>query len=678
MAHDDDQFELKLGRMRSSKARSSTRSLQSQIIARVGRAGGDVRRVGGKAAPAKPSGRFNARGRGARLASGFSDSSGWSVDPISRQRVRARRVMVKARVVKLTGAKAAGGAAAHLRYLQRDGVTREGEQGRFYSTFSDEADGKAFLERGAGDRHQFRFIVSPEDGAAFDKLRPFTRELMARMEQDLGTTLDWVAVDHFDTGHPHTHVLVRGATEDGKTLNIAGNYIGHGIRGRASEIMTRWTGPQSELEVRDQLSRELNAERLTKLDRDLLGRAEDGLVDLRQPAGWDGDGSYQQLLVGRARQLERMGLAEREGRLSWRLAPDFETTLRDLGRRGDIIRTMHRALTEAKLDRRPELYAIDPGEAGAAPIVGRVVHRGAADDYHDRRFLIVDGLDGRTHYVELGSSNQPAPVGNVVRIETARPEVRSADRAVDEVARANRGRYSADLHHRHDPSASDEFVQAHVRRLEALRHAGRNVERREDGRWTVPTNYLDEALEHERNAARAAPVRIQLLASQPLEQEAIAQAPSWLDRQLRGEDEVEAAKHGYGADVRRGLARRLQWLVEQGFAEQQGDQVQFRGDMDQRLRQRELRAAAAQLSSELKLDFVEPIAGERISGTVRRRVNLSSGSFAVVENGREFSLVPWRPVLERQLGREVSGIMRDKGSISWTIGRGREGPEIGM
>jgi hypothetical protein len=204
------------------------------------------------------------------------------------------------------------------------------------------------------------------------------------------------------------------------------------------------------------------------------------------------------------------------------------------------------------------------------------------------------------------------------------------------------------------------------------------VERREDGSWAVPADYLDQALEHERRAARAAPVRIQLLGSQALEQEAVAQAPSWLDRQLRGEDEVEAAKHSYGADMERALARRLQWLVEQGFAERQGEQVHFRGDMDQRLRQRELRAAAAQLSSELKLDFVEPVAGERISGTVRRRVNLSSGSFAVVENGREFSLVPWRPVLERQLGREVSGIMRDRDSISWTIGRGREGPEIGM
>jgi hypothetical protein len=373
-----------------------------------------------------------------------------------------------------------------------------------------------------------------------------------------------------------------------------------------------------------------------------------------------------------------MGLAEREGRFSWRLGPDLEKTLADLGRRGDIIRTMHRALTEAKLERRPELYAIYRREADAPAVVGRVLYRGAADDHHNRRFLIVDGIDGRTHYVESGSGNQPAPIGSVVRIEGAHPEVRPADRVIDEVARSYGGRYSPVLHRVREPMASDEFVQAHVRRLEALRRAGRNVERRDDGSWTVPADYLDQALEHERTAVSAAPVRIQLMGTQPLEQEATAQAPSWLDRQLRGEDAGKAAKHGYGADVRRALARRLQWLVEQGFADRQGDQVQFRGDMDQRLRQRELRAAAAQLSSELKLDFVEPVAGERISGTVRRRVNLSSGSFAVVENGREFSLVPWRPVLERQLGREVSGIMRDKGSISWTIGRGRQGPEIGL
>lgn len=593
-------------------------------------------------------------------------------------RVRARRVMVKARVVKLTGAKAADGAAAHLRYLQRDGVTRAGERGRFYSTFSDDADGKAFLKRGAGDRHQFRFIVSPEDGASFDTLKSFTRELVANMEQDLGTTLDWVAVDHFDTGHPHTHLLVRGATEDGKVLNIAGDYIARGIRGRASEIMTRWLGPQSELEVREQLEREIGAERLTKLDRDILVRADDHIVDLRQPAQWDGDGSYQELLISRARELERMGLAEREGPLAWRIAPTMEATLTDLDRRGDIIRMMHRAMTAAKLDRRPELYVIDRAEADAAPVVGRVVHRGAADDHHDRRFLVIDGVDGRTHYVEIGKGADETPIGSMVRVEAVRPELRKADRTIEEIARANGGIYSPDIHLAHDHSATDEYAQAHVRRLEALRRSGVSVEREADGSWTVPSDYRGQALEHEDRTARAAPVRIQVLAVQTLQQESTAYAPSWLDRQLRGEDPLDIAKYGYGAEVGRAMYRRLQWLLEQGLAEQQGDQILYRSDMDQRLRSAELRSAAARLSKDLGLDFAEPVPGERISGVCRRRINLNSGSFAVVENSREFTLVPWRPVLERQLGLEVSGVMRGSGSISWTFGRERQGPEIGM
>jgi type IV secretory pathway VirD2 relaxase len=679
MADEDNRFEPRLGPPGKGNGRAGRqRSLQSLLIGRIARGGRDWRSASFSSRSGRQSGRFNARGRGAKLSRSVPSSSGWSVDRTSGMRVRARRVMVKARVVKLAGTKAAGAAQAHLRYLQRDGVSREGEQGRFYSSFSDDVDGKAFLERGSGDRHQFRFIVSPEDGASFDTLHSFTRELVAKMEQDLGTTLDWVAVDHFDTGHPHTHLLVRGATEDGKVLNIAGDYIARGIRGRASEIMTRWLGPQSELEVREQLEREIGAERLTKLDRDILARADEYVVDLRQPARWDEDGSYQQLLIGRARELERMGLADREGPLTWRLSPAMEDTLTDLGRRGDIIRTMHQVMTATKLNRRPELYVIDRAEADSTPVVGKVVHRGAADDHHDRRYLVVDGIDGRTHYVEVGRGADETPAGCVVRIERRQAEIRQSDLTIEQIARTNGGVYSAETHLSHDRSATDEYVQAHVRRLEALRRAGAGVERQADGSWSVPSDYLDQALQHEQRSARAAPVRIQMLAMQALEQEATSNAPSWLDRQLLGEDPAEIARHGFGAEVRQAMIRRQQWLIEQGLAEPQGDAILYRSDMDQRLRRAELRSAAARLSRDLELDFAEPVPGERISGVCRRRINLNSGSFAVVANSREFTLVPWRPLLKRQLGREISGIMRNSGSISWTLGRERQGPEIGM
>jgi type IV secretory pathway VirD2 relaxase len=98
-------------------------------------------------------------------------------------------------------------------------------------------------------------------------LRGFTRDLMRQVENDLETRLDWIAIDHYNTGHPHTHIIVRGVLEGGGILNIAGDYIAHGIRHRASELVTLELGHQSELELQAKLKTEVEAERWTRLDR---------------------------------------------------------------------------------------------------------------------------------------------------------------------------------------------------------------------------------------------------------------------------------------------------------------------------------------------------------------------------------------------------------------------------
>ncbi len=264
-----------IGERVSSRAlgRSSPRSRGSSR-----RPAGNPNRIGHAAG--KGGGRFNARGRGGKIVKTFPrDSGGWSREE-GGALSRARRVVVKARVVKLNlqrgtpGAKTRGVAAkavdAHLRYIERDGVTRDGEKGQVYSAVENEADGKAFVERGREDRRQFRFIVAPEDSVEMSDLRGFTRDLMRQMERDLETELDWIAVDHHNTGHPHTHIMVRGVTDDGKILNIAGDYIAHGVRYRASELVTLELGPQTELEIARKLASEVSAERLTRLDRMLI------------------------------------------------------------------------------------------------------------------------------------------------------------------------------------------------------------------------------------------------------------------------------------------------------------------------------------------------------------------------------------------------------------------------
>jgi hypothetical protein len=189
----------------------------------------------------------------------------------------ARRVTVRARYTQQRAGDF-GAARAHLRYIQRDGVTRDGEPGRLYDGCSDDADGAAYLDRSDGDPHQFRFIVSAEDSPRLGELKPFIRDLMRQMEQDLDTKLDWVAVDHFNTGHPHTHVMIRGKDDSGQTLVMARDYIAHGVRARAQSLVTLQLGPENDLERVQKLLNEVDNERFTRLDRALSAKARDNML----------------------------------------------------------------------------------------------------------------------------------------------------------------------------------------------------------------------------------------------------------------------------------------------------------------------------------------------------------------------------------------------------------------
>ena len=114
-----------------------------------------------------------------------------------------------------------------------------------------------------------RLSVKPTQPAPRLSQSPFCKPI-----DNLGAKLDWIAVDHHNTGHPHTHILVRGVMDDGRILNIAGDYISHGVRERASEIVTLDLGQQTEQEVSRQLEREVDAERFTRLDRLLIAEQQ--------------------------------------------------------------------------------------------------------------------------------------------------------------------------------------------------------------------------------------------------------------------------------------------------------------------------------------------------------------------------------------------------------------------
>jgi type IV secretory pathway VirD2 relaxase len=383
----DDELNIQPGRIQhGARGAKRPKSFVGEVMRAAKRAGHSGKGFGRSG---RPQGR-STFGRGRRAALSMTSRS------------RGRRVVVMTRIVRHRGKVfRSAPLTKYMAYLKREGVTRDGSNARMFDAASDDADAKSFAARCEDDRHHFRFIISPEDAAELENVRTFTRELMADAERDLGTKLDWVGVDHWNTDNPHVHVLVRGRADDGQDLVISRDYISRGFRDRASERVTLELGPRSEREIRSTLEREVQADRWTSLDRSLREIADDGggVIDLR-PGLADEDPELRRLMLARAAKLERLGLAEQVGSARWTLKPGLEQTLRDLGTRGDTIKTMHRAMTGAGRDSDVSGFALHSDEP-AAPVLGRLVARGLHDELRGSAYAIVEGVDGRTHHLQF-------------------------------------------------------------------------------------------------------------------------------------------------------------------------------------------------------------------------------------------------------------------------------------
>jgi hypothetical protein len=316
------------------------------------------------------------------------------------------------------------------------------------------------------------------------------------------------------------------------------------------------------------------------------------VADLR-PGIPDSDPELRKLMIGRAAKLERLGLAEQVAPGCWTLKPGIEGTLRDISVRGDIIKTMHRAITGA--GREPDLtgFALH-GDQAVDPVQGRLVARGLQDELRGTAYAVVDGVDGRTHHlifsdIEVTGDAKP---GAVVEM-----------RAYED----GQGRKRSSL-----ATRSDLTIEAQV----------------------------------------------------------IAPGATWIDRQLLAK-EATLSGSGFGAEVREAMDRRVERLAGEGLARRQGQRVIFARDLLNTLRKQELGAAAAKINAETGLIYRPSAEGEAVAGVYRQRMILSSGRFAMLDDGIGFQLVPWRPALEQQLGRHVSGVMLPGGGVDWSFGRKR-------
>ncbi|MHB8812486.1 MAG: DUF3363 domain-containing protein [Steroidobacteraceae bacterium] len=554
----------------------------------------------------------------------------------------------------------------NLDYIERDGVQPDGSPGRLEAAEQEEIDAESFARRIEPDRHHFKIIVSPEDGAQISDLKSYTRELMAQVERDLGTRLEWAATDHWDTDNPHIHILLRGKDEAGEDLVIAGDYIAHGMRHRAAELATRWLGPRTEREIRESLSREVEQERWTSLDRALQQSAQGGTLDLTGLSSAVQDREHRALLVGRLQRLGDLGLAERLAPNRWQLSREIEPLLRAMGERGDIIRRMQRALG----GERRELATFGNTERPET-VTGRLVAKGIVDPLNDRGYLIVDGIDGRAYHIGVPSRVDLSglPVGAIVTVSNG-PRPRPADRTIAELAHDGIYRTSEHLAvaRADDQPGRDAagFVEAHVRRLEALRRAG-IVERLQEGVWSVPKDLVDRGRAYD--ARRAGGIQVEVRSYLPLERQVRAVGATWLDRLLVDQRD-DLPPTGFGCEVRTALADREGFLVREGLAKRRGQGTTLARNLLTTLRAREIESVAAKVHAESGLVYRPVVDGVPISATFRRSLVLASGRFAMLDDGVGFSLVPWRPVIEGRIGQVVTAVTRGD-HVLWSLSRWR-------
>lgn len=669
MAIRENDFEVRIGRIGRDGA-----PIQGPMQGVIGRA---KRASSGAAKAPKSSGlRAHFRKGGGKAVSGFSGAQ--------------RRVVVKARIVPHGAGKAAP-LKTHVAYLAREGranahntapeierqaqtqetapalshqvdyLARESGQDRGFYVFYDSAregiDAKAMIAGWSEDARHFRLIISAEDGASLGDLKPFVREVIGDLETKLGTRLEWAAVDHWDTDNPHTHVLIRGRRADGTDLVIPRKIISYGIREHAQEVVTRALGPRPALSPELARAREIASPALMPLDRELMARAQNGLLDAPEHGRTD--------LIGRLERLEVWGLAARHADGRWALADDLKNNLESLGERIEINRMLERVEGLALAD-----FDILEADRGA-PAIGRLVHVGMVDELSERTIAVIEDGDGRLRYAGFDRADDLAVFvgaerGAIVEFEPRAPALKPADHAVARIAAETGGLYSPAHHAAFEPHADPALMAANVRRLEAMRRAG-FIARRPDGVFEIAPDHAARALKYEAKRLARTPVQARITSYWTLGEQEQALGLTHLDRVLAREEPMPDGPGRFAQEFEAALQRRRLFLIEQGLMGR--TDMALSADAVDRLASRELQSTAHRLEKEFGRPLLTQL-GAHVEGIYARRIDLAQGRYALLWQRDTAQLVPWRPALEQFAGRHVQGLVRGQ-SISWGLWQGR-------
>ena len=574
---------------------------------------------------------------------------------------RLQRVVVKVHVSRHRPGKVHGSVLRHVSYVGRESASLDGQHGVFYDSTREGLDARQIVTAWEQDRHHFRLIVSAENAGDLPDTNKYIRTVMARVERDLGTSLQWLAVNHYNTDNPHTHILCRGIKQDNTDLVIPRQYVSYGIRRRAEEVATEILGPRSAEDIRREQDSQIEAERFTALDRMIERHLEAGKIDLHpdKRIGFGADDRTR--ILGRLQFLQTMDLAKKGRGTWWIVDPEFGFKLRDLGQRNDIVKVLYATLG----NQAGYVERLGARNTLAEPILGALVAKGSVDEISDRRFVVVRACTGRLYYSQVpeDESFRRAQAGAIVELGARAYRQNVLAGEITMVAENHGGVYSiadhaAFLSKRH-PGVTPDQATARIRSATAklvfvAGHNGAGVEQMAESQFRI-----DAPVFARFTAARRGQTDLRIVSAYSLDQQVEARALTWLDRQLfQPSQPGQTPQSSWNGQFAEALERRRQWLVGQKIADLTGpDQkaITLKAGAMAHLRSVEFRQVLADIAKEFKRPAVRLPREVTITGRYTGLRELQAGPIALIATPQKVYVThQTRPLNSIRVGNTVT------------------------
>lgn len=510
---------------------------------------------------------------------------------IRAPRAFTQRAIVKARVVKGDGKKAVQRLRAHLSYLNRSGTGLTGERPEFFNQeqYLSRTELSKRAAEWAKDAHHFRFIISPERASELE-LESYVKKVVSTMEQDLKTKLEWYATCHYNTDNPHAHIVIRGIDETGETLFLSRDYLSHGVRQIAEQEATLRLGKRGPGEVQKGIEKALKQDSFTFMDKELSlmqERSPDKTVTLEPLLGavreWERKARDNKLK--RLAFLEGKGLARELKAGAWKVDDNLETVLRELTEKRRVEQLISPLLSKSEA-RKQELIIHKESEPFALNLQGLVLAKELSDELYDKRFILLNADDGRTHFIPVGKFSEPqgfeSRVGQVVTVTPPREHPIKAEKVISEYLKGHAGVFDIESFKQHvhqatqsgrwtvpDSMTVEEYCEMFATRCDTLTRAGilTNVS---EGKWEVPIDVEAQAKGYEELTRKKLRVAIKVDSYTQLSEQSTSPNAVWLDKLFYSSEVLSKSRGTYRIEVERELSKRKQFLGERGTRIEKG------------------------------------------------------------------------------------------------------------